>query len=187
MSELTRLIAGAERGVILAGRQPDAELARPVAALAAACGYPVLAEPTSQLRAGTHDRGTVVAHYDSIFRKLPDRLAPELVLRVGDMVTSKAVRTWLSSNRGCRQLVVDPDGAWNEPTGERRPDRAGRPRSAVRLVRRRARAARRRTWLDAWLAADRAASERSTPSSTVSATSRSSRACTARSARCSRR
>ena len=39
------------------------------------------------------------------------------MIRVGDMVTSKPVRTWLGDNSGCRQVcVIDPDGAWNEPT-----------------------------------------------------------------------
>ena len=52
----------------------------------------------------------------ALFRALPERLAPELVVRVGDMVTSKAVRQWLAANRDCRQAVIDPDGAWNEPT-----------------------------------------------------------------------
>lgn len=159
VSELTEMIAGAERGVILAGRQPDGELARPVAALAAACGYPVLPEPTSQLRAGTHDRAAVVAHYDSIFRKLPDRLAPELVVRVGDMVTSKAVRNWLSSNRGCRQVVVDPDGAWNEPTGSADLIVRVDPGPLFDSVAGELGAPGDRKWLDAWSAADRAASE----------------------------
>ena len=38
------------------------------------------------------------------------------MIRVGDMVTSKPVRTWLGEHPGCRQVVIDPDGAWNEPT-----------------------------------------------------------------------
>ena len=116
VSEFADLITGSERGVILAGRQHDASVARSVTAFSAACGYPVLAEPISQLRAGTHPLENVIAHYDGIFRALPDRLAPELVVRVGDMVTSKPVRTWLTSHRDCRQVVIDPHGAWNEPT-----------------------------------------------------------------------
>jgi 2-succinyl-5-enolpyruvyl-6-hydroxy-3-cyclohexene-1-carboxylate synthase len=36
------------RGIIVCGRQLDAGLAEPLARLAAACGYPILAEPTSQ-------------------------------------------------------------------------------------------------------------------------------------------
>jgi 2-succinyl-5-enolpyruvyl-6-hydroxy-3-cyclohexene-1-carboxylate synthase len=159
VSELAGLIAGAERGVILAGRQPDSGLAPPVAAFATACGYPVLAEPTSQLRAGTHDLGTVTAHYDSIFRALPDRLAPELVVRVGDMVTSKAVRTWLSSHRRCRQVVVDPDGAWNEPTGSADLIARVDPALLFDSVASELGAHGDRSWLDDWSAADRAASD----------------------------
>jgi len=116
LSEFAELITASERGVIVAGRQLDAGLARSVTAFSAACGYPVLAEPTSQLRAGTHPLDNVIAHYDGLFRALPDRLTPELVVRIGDMVTSKAVRTWLMSHRECRQVVIDPDGAWNDPS-----------------------------------------------------------------------
>ncbi len=116
VSNFAELISGARRGVILAGRQRDPAIGEAVTALSDACGFPVLPEPTSQLRAGTHSLENVVAHYDAIFRALPDRLVPELVVRVGDMVTSKAVRLWLTRNRQCRQIVVDPTDAWHEPT-----------------------------------------------------------------------
>ena len=110
------LVSGCRRGVILAGRQGNPELGATVAALARACGYPVLPEPTSQLRCGPHDRELVAPAYDLVFRDLPEWLEPQLVIRVGDMVTSKPVRTWLGEHPGCRQVVIDPDGAWNEPT-----------------------------------------------------------------------
>jgi 2-succinyl-5-enolpyruvyl-6-hydroxy-3-cyclohexene-1-carboxylate synthase len=116
IATFAELVSDSRRGVILAGRQRDPELGATVAALARACGYPVLAEPISQLRCGTHDRELVVPAYDLVFRDLPKALEPELVIRVGDMVTSKAVRTWLGDHPGCRQVVIDPDGAWNEPT-----------------------------------------------------------------------
>jgi 2-succinyl-5-enolpyruvyl-6-hydroxy-3-cyclohexene-1-carboxylate synthase len=76
----------------------------------------VLPEPTSQVRCGPHDRGLTASGYDLVFRDLPDALAPQLVVRVGDMVTSKPVRTWLAAHPECRQAVIDPEGAWNEPT-----------------------------------------------------------------------
>ena len=113
----------------------------PVAALARRAGYPVLAEPTSQLRAGgARPHGRLVAQLRlDLPRRPPERLAPDLVLRVGDMVTSKATR-----ELACRQPTMPSGGrstraaGWNEPTWSRRPDRAGRPRAAVRLGRRRA-------------------------------------------------
>jgi 2-succinyl-5-enolpyruvyl-6-hydroxy-3-cyclohexene-1-carboxylate synthase len=116
LDELAERLAGAPRGVIVAGRQTDPALAGPVAELARAAGYPILAEPTSQLRCGHHDLSGVVGVYDAIARARPQNLAPELVLRFGDMVTSKALRQWMAELDGTRQVVVDPAGGWNEPS-----------------------------------------------------------------------
>jgi 2-succinyl-5-enolpyruvyl-6-hydroxy-3-cyclohexene-1-carboxylate synthase len=116
LDELAERIATAPRGLILAGRQPDPALAGPVAALARAAGYPILAEPTSQLRFGAPDPELVVWAYDPIARMRPERLQPELVVRFGDMPTSKALRQWLGSLDELRQVVVDPVFGWNEPT-----------------------------------------------------------------------
>jgi 2-succinyl-5-enolpyruvyl-6-hydroxy-3-cyclohexene-1-carboxylate synthase len=116
LDELADRIGSAPRGLIVAGRQPDPALARPVTALARAAGYPILAEPTSQLRLGEHDRAHVVWAYDAIARRRPEQLAPDLVVRFGDMPTSKPLRAWLASLSGLRQIVVDPKFGWNEPT-----------------------------------------------------------------------
>jgi 2-succinyl-5-enolpyruvyl-6-hydroxy-3-cyclohexene-1-carboxylate synthase len=158
VSDFAELITDCSRGLILAGRQRDPALAPSVVALAEACGFPVLAEPTSQLRAGVHDLGPVVAQYDSIFRALPERLEPELVIRVGDMVTSKAVRTWLAASRDTRQLVVDPDGAWNEPTSTAELIARVDPATLFGSFAEQLQEAADRSWLEAWLEADRTAS-----------------------------
>lgn len=104
------------RGLIVCGRQPDPALAEPLVALARAIGYPILAEPTSQLRLGPHDRSLVISAYDAIARAKPGSLAPELILRFGEMPTSKALRQWLAGLSECSQLVVDGGHGWNEPT-----------------------------------------------------------------------
>jgi 2-succinyl-5-enolpyruvyl-6-hydroxy-3-cyclohexene-1-carboxylate synthase len=116
IASLGAAIAETPRGVIVAGRQRDPGLAGPIARLARAAGYPILAEPTSQLRSGEHDRDTVIAPYDALLRRPPEQLRPDLVIRVGDMPTSKALRLWLAANHNCRQVVVDPEYGWNEPT-----------------------------------------------------------------------
>ncbi len=116
LDELAERIAASARGLVLVGRQTDPGLRKPVIELAAAAGYPVLAEPTSQLRLGPHDRRLVVSQYDAIARLEADTLAPALVVRFGDMPTSKALRLWLASLAECRQLVVDSDFGWNEPS-----------------------------------------------------------------------
>jgi len=109
-------LAETERGLIVAGRQTDPALASAIAALAVASGFPVLAEPTSQLRLDPDLGADVIWAYDAIARVRPQGLEPELVIRFGDMPTSKALRQWLGSLDQAAQLVVDPTGTWNDPT-----------------------------------------------------------------------
>lgn len=117
LDEVAGHIAEAPIGVIVAGRQLDPELREPLAHLAAAAGYPILAEPTSQLRCGPHDRSHVVTAYDLLLRdeRFRENASPELVLRFGETPTSKPLRSWLATS-GADQIVVDPLGDWNEPS-----------------------------------------------------------------------
>jgi 2-succinyl-5-enolpyruvyl-6-hydroxy-3-cyclohexene-1-carboxylate synthase len=117
LDEVAKHIAEADIGVIVAGRQLDPELREPVAHLARVAGFPILAEPTSQLRWGPHDRSYVVTAYDLLLRDegFRETASPDLVLRFGEMPTSKPLRSWLAES-GADQIVVDPLGDWNEPT-----------------------------------------------------------------------
>lgn len=115
-ARLADLVAGARRGVIVAG---SARGAAPLGVLEFAhrAGWPVLADPLSGLRCGPPDRRNVVAHYDLLLRA-GDWVAehrPDLVIRTGDTPTSKPLRAWLA---GAEQVVLDPDRAWHEPTRE---------------------------------------------------------------------
>ena len=107
-------MAEAPRGAIVCGPVAG-EMAEPVARLAEQSGWPVLAEPASGVRCGEHDRSHVVAGYDVLLRDeaFAAGHAPDLVLRVGDTPTSKPLRTWLAV---VPQVVLDPHGAWHEPT-----------------------------------------------------------------------
>ncbi len=118
LDELAERVEAAPRGLVLAGRQTDPRLREPVMRLAAAAGYPVLAEPTSQLRLGPHGKEGLVSSYDAIARLRPESLAPELTIRFGHMPTSKQLRLWIAGLDGCRQLVVDPAFGWNEPSNQ---------------------------------------------------------------------
>jgi 2-succinyl-5-enolpyruvyl-6-hydroxy-3-cyclohexene-1-carboxylate synthase len=117
LDEVAGHIGDAIAGVIVAGRQLDPELREPLAHLARVTGFPILAEPTSQLRCGPHDRSRVVSTYDLLLRDehFASSTVPDLVLRFGEMPTSKPLRAWLAQS-GADQLVVDPYGGWNEPT-----------------------------------------------------------------------
>jgi len=115
---LAQVAGAATRGVVVAGRDerpwrssPSA-LARATAAFAQAAGWPVLADPLSGARHGPN----AVAHYDALLRvaSFARAAAPEVVLRVGDLPTSKPLRRWLASLDAV-QVLLDPDAAWQDP------------------------------------------------------------------------
>ncbi len=117
LEEMAGHIGDAIAGVIVAGRQLDPELREPLAHLARVSGFPVLAEPTSQLRCGPHDRSHVIAAYDLLLRDehFARSVVPDFVLRFGEMPTSKPLRAWLAAS-GASEIVVNPYGGWNEPS-----------------------------------------------------------------------
>jgi 2-succinyl-5-enolpyruvyl-6-hydroxy-3-cyclohexene-1-carboxylate synthase len=83
--------------------------------LAAFCAQkriPLLADPLSGARRGA----AAVAHYDLILRDpaFAKSHEPELVLRTGELPTSKPLRAWLAS-LDVAQIAVDPDGIWQDP------------------------------------------------------------------------
>ncbi|AHF99401.1 2-succinyl-5-enolpyruvyl-6-hydroxy-3-cyclohexene-1-carboxylate synthase [Halostagnicola larsenii XH-48] len=88
-----------------------------VARLARAVDAPVLADPLSGLRFGSHlekssDLPPVYGGYDTYVTELP---APDIVLRVGASPTSKPLRQYLADS-SARQFVVDPASEWREAT-----------------------------------------------------------------------
>jgi 2-succinyl-5-enolpyruvyl-6-hydroxy-3-cyclohexene-1-carboxylate synthase len=117
LDEVAGHIGNAISGVIVAGRQLDPELREPLAHLARVAGFPILADPTSQLRCGPHDRSHVVAAYDLLLREehFARSVVPDLILRFGEMPTSKPLRAWIAAS-GADQIAVDPYGGWNEPS-----------------------------------------------------------------------
>ncbi|HYU15919.1 MAG TPA: 2-succinyl-5-enolpyruvyl-6-hydroxy-3-cyclohexene-1-carboxylic-acid synthase, partial [Candidatus Acidoferrum sp.] len=116
LDSLAERLESSPRGLIVAGRQMDPLLAESVSALAAAAGYPILAEPTSHLRRGPHDRSLIVSTYDHITRERAPGLEPALIVRLGDMPTSKPLRQWLAATEGLEQIVIDATGEWRDPT-----------------------------------------------------------------------
>ncbi len=112
--EVAARMAAEPRGLIVCGPCHE-DVAEAASRLAAEAGWPLLAEPTSGVRCGDHDRSHVIAHYDVLMRveRFTDAHTPGLVLRVGDMPTSKPLRAVAAE---ASQIVVDPHGAWHEPT-----------------------------------------------------------------------
>ncbi len=103
-----------ERGLIIAGPQTDPEFPAAVARLSLALGYPILADPLSQVRCGRHPLDNIIDGYDAFLRDpaTVERLAPEVILRFGAMPTSKPVLLYLQRYPHTRQILVDGGGGW---------------------------------------------------------------------------
>src|SRR6266849_1537297 len=112
------LVHRARRGLIIVGPNDDPPLAEPLARLAQHLGYPILADPLSQLRCGDHDQSMVISSYDAFLRidSFIESAQPELVLRFGAMPTSKPVLLYLKRYASCPLAVIDGHGGWEEPT-----------------------------------------------------------------------
>ncbi len=110
VDHVTDLVRRARCGALVAGW--GAEVAPATAArFAAVAGWPVLADPLSGLRAGAY----AISTYDALLRvpAFATTHRPDLVIRVGAPLTSKAANAWLSPD--VAQVLVDPDGAWLDP------------------------------------------------------------------------
>ena len=90
--------------------------------LAAALGWPVLADPRSGIRAPGEPGAPTVAAADALLRveAFAHEQVPEIVLRLGEPWASKAVAGWLSASAaaGAVQVLVDPYWAWRDPGRE---------------------------------------------------------------------
>ncbi|HYM57392.1 MAG TPA: 2-succinyl-5-enolpyruvyl-6-hydroxy-3-cyclohexene-1-carboxylic-acid synthase [Solirubrobacteraceae bacterium] len=144
------------RAVIVAGRaERDPGLGPALADLADRRALPLLAEPLSGARRGA----AAIAHYDALLRDpgFASAQAPVLVLRFGDLPTSKPLRQWLQGLEAL-QVSFDSEAAWQDPAGRVGTIVTADPRLVVEaLAARVRRPTRERGWLDAWRRADRTA------------------------------
>jgi 2-succinyl-5-enolpyruvyl-6-hydroxy-3-cyclohexene-1-carboxylate synthase len=120
LESLRQLALAEPRGVIACGPMDAGDdLSLALAELASATGWPVLADPTSQLRRGPHTAaGPVVATSDLFLRdeRFAAAHAPAVVMRFGGAPTSKAFRLWIERHAPAHLLLVDADGGWSDPS-----------------------------------------------------------------------
>ena len=103
------------RGVVVCGRdERDPALGLAVEGFAETAGLPVLADPLS----GARRAPVAVANYDALLRDEAFAVshAPDLVLRVGDLPTSKPLRAWLATAPPeAVEVAVDRERTWQDP------------------------------------------------------------------------
>jgi 2-succinyl-5-enolpyruvyl-6-hydroxy-3-cyclohexene-1-carboxylate synthase len=110
LDQLAALVHARPRGLVIAGLGANATVAS-ATRFAAAAGWPLLADPISQLRAGP----LAVSTYEALARneQFTRDHRPDVVLQLGAPPTSKALNAWLAD---VPHVLVDPDGAWLDPS-----------------------------------------------------------------------
>lgn len=121
VADLVELVRAHPRGAIACGpMDAPRDLVDAIAELGRVSGWPILADPASQMRCGPHvGEAPIVAMADLLLRdpRFAAAHAPEVVLRFGASPTSKSLRLWLERHAPSRVVTVDPDGAgWSDPS-----------------------------------------------------------------------
>ncbi|MEP7286799.1 MAG: 2-succinyl-5-enolpyruvyl-6-hydroxy-3-cyclohexene-1-carboxylic-acid synthase [Chloroflexota bacterium] len=108
-------LARVERGLIVCGPHSNPDFAPAVARLSEMIGYPILADPLSQLRCGQHDCSNVISTYDAFLRDpaFVERAAPQIILRLGATPTSKPLLQYLKKYANVRQILIGSE--WYDP------------------------------------------------------------------------
>ncbi|OXB92776.1 2-succinyl-5-enolpyruvyl-6-hydroxy-3-cyclohexene-1-carboxylic-acid synthase [Parageobacillus galactosidasius] len=118
IQELYNELSSAEKGLIVCGQIDQPAFAEAVTKLAEMLDYPILADPLSQLRSGTHAKEYIIDSYDAILKDetIAASLVPDVVIRFGAMPVSKPLFLLLKRYPSIKQIVVDGEGGWREPT-----------------------------------------------------------------------
>jgi 2-succinyl-5-enolpyruvyl-6-hydroxy-3-cyclohexene-1-carboxylate synthase len=109
---------GISRGVLLFGPDTwDEQLAPAAQALAAALGWPVIADPASGLRAGAALTDAVIHGADLLLRDAATAalLSPELIVRFGGQPTSASVNAWMARHAAAQVWLVDEAAGFRDP------------------------------------------------------------------------
>ena len=105
-----------QKGLIICGPTP-LMYGNGLIDFATRAGYPIIADPLSNVRAYGRQSDVVITAYDAFLRSasMRDALAPDFILRIGDPPTPRSMQSYLLRHRSVRQIVVAPPGTWPDP------------------------------------------------------------------------
>ncbi|WP_042345109.1 2-succinyl-5-enolpyruvyl-6-hydroxy-3-cyclohexene-1-carboxylic-acid synthase [Bacillus massiliigorillae] len=115
---LVKELTKKKKGIIVCGEIHDTHFADAVIELAEKLGFPILADPLSQLRT-SKNQSHVIDCYDTFLRidEAVSELHPDVIIRFGAMPVSKALTLFMKQSKEVTHIVVDGGTGWREPTG----------------------------------------------------------------------
>jgi 2-succinyl-5-enolpyruvyl-6-hydroxy-3-cyclohexene-1-carboxylate synthase len=125
-----------------------------LAAFARRARVPLLADPLSGARSGP----AAIAHFDLILRdpESAKLLTPDVVCRIGDLPTSKPLRSWIAGLDQAHHILFAPDERWSDPSARVTQRIVGSLEDLLHRVEADEVVADDTDWLERWSQADRA-------------------------------
>ena len=117
--EYLELIRQAKRGLIICGPMDLPGFDQAVSRFSERTGFPILADPLSQLRGSGYCKESIIEGYDTFLKdaSLCESLKPDLVIRFGAMPVSKPLLLFIKGMERVNHMVIDGGLGWREPTG----------------------------------------------------------------------
>lgn len=118
LQSIINLVDGKKRGVFVVGPQRDLRLVNAISKLASTWNVPILADPLSQMRSGTHEKSHLITMYDAILRDemIRERLKPDFIIRFGAMPVSKMLLFYLEQHEDIPQIIIENSSGYRQPT-----------------------------------------------------------------------
>ena len=108
-----------KRGLIIAGLYQDGQsgnYCQAIAEMAKILNYPILADALSPVRHFAEINPNLITNYDFILKNQDqaELLTPEIVIQIGELPTSKQLRTWLTQ-QNIPRYIIDSSGQNYDP------------------------------------------------------------------------
>jgi 2-succinyl-5-enolpyruvyl-6-hydroxy-3-cyclohexene-1-carboxylate synthase len=105
------------KGIIICGEIDKEDFSLKILQLAEKAGFPIIADPLSQLRSKSADKDVVIDTYDTFLRneRIKSLLKPDIVIRFGSMPISKPLTIFLRENEKAKQIVIDGGSGYRDP------------------------------------------------------------------------
>jgi len=104
-----------KKGVLVVGGTCTKEAAQWFIQLAQALNWPLIADPLANVLTSGTDSSHVLSHSDLFANHLSEKMAPEVVVRFGQLPVAKNVMLWLKSLTAKTTFyLVDANGQWQD-------------------------------------------------------------------------
>jgi 2-succinyl-5-enolpyruvyl-6-hydroxy-3-cyclohexene-1-carboxylate synthase len=105
------------KGLIICGVIDEPEFIQSVLTLSKRLGYPILADPLSQLRSGNYNGDYIIDSYDAILKNAieVEWISPEVIIRFGGMPVSKPLSLFMKKLQNVKHYIVDGGSGWRDP------------------------------------------------------------------------